>query len=252
MKVSFENKVIELFEDQAFIPHSSDNSSNYDYEYLAEENNQSFASKIGIRVWDENEKVILSSVIICEVGGATTVHDSSFLIENNAILICVCNKVDSLDVLNKKNEMGHYLKAFIGHKESLTPIREKYESSNLVSLSDEIFMIPMTDELFDEMNNLNTSPGILSFELLNENIEKITLELIGMKKLSYVESEFFGGQGGHIGIIWDNGARVYVGEFRKDTMNEILKRLGIIRTDVKDEFEIIGLNRHRHTEDWIK
>ncbi|MBT31776.1 MAG: hypothetical protein CMO01_19125 [Thalassobius sp.] len=102
MKVSFENKVIELFEDQAFVPLSSDNSSNYDYEYLADENNYSYVSKIGIRIWGENEKVILSSAIICEVGGATTVHDSSFLIENNVILICVCNKVYSLDLESLK------------------------------------------------------------------------------------------------------------------------------------------------------
>lgn len=148
--------------------------------------------------------------------------------------------------------MGHYLKAFIGHKESLTPIREKYDHSNLVGLSDEIFMIPMTDELFDEMNKLKTSSDILSFEFLNENIEMTTLELIGMKKLSYVESEFFGGQGGHIGIIWENGERTFVGDFRKDTMNEILKRFGVIRTEAKDEFEIIGLDRHRQTEDWIE
>lgn len=147
--------------------------------------------------------------------------------------------------------MGHYLKAFIGNKESLTPILEKYESSKLVGLSDEISMIPMTDELFDDMNNLETSSGILSFEFLTENIEKKTLELIGRKKLAYVESEFFGGQGGHVGLIRENCERIFVGEFKRNTMNEILKKLGVIRTEIKDEFETIGLDRHRQTEDWI-
>lgn len=120
--------------------------------------------------------------------------------------------------------MGHFLKAFIGHKDNLTPIREKFISAKSVNLNNEISMIPMTDELFDEMNKLETSPGIKSFEFLTENIEKKTLELIGNKKLAYVESEFFGGQGGHIGLIWNNGHRDFVGDFKKSTMNEILKK----------------------------
>ena len=148
--------------------------------------------------------------------------------------------------------MGHYLKAFIGHKESLTPILEKYESANLVCLSNDMLMIPMTDELFDEINNLDSSSEILSFQFLTDNIEKKTLELIGNKKLAYVESEFLGGQGGHIGMIWNNGERAFVGALNKNTMNAILKRLGVGRTVLKDEFETIGLYRHRQTEDWIE
>lgn len=148
--------------------------------------------------------------------------------------------------------MGHFLKAFIGNKESLIPIREKYDSSRLIELSDKISMIPMTDELFDDINQLETSSEISSFEFLTENIERKTLELIGTKKLAYIESEFFGGQGGHIGLIWENRERCFMGDFKKSTMNEILKRLGVIRTGLKDEFETIGLDRHRQTEDWIE
>lgn len=148
--------------------------------------------------------------------------------------------------------MGHFLRAFIGDKENLTPIQEKYYSSKLIELSDNIFMIPMTDELFDEINQLETSSEISSFELLTKNIEKKILELIEGKKLAYVESEFFGGQGGHIGLLWENGHRTFMGDFKKSTMNEILKRLGVIRMGLKDEFETIGLDRHRYTEDWVK
>lgn len=148
--------------------------------------------------------------------------------------------------------MGHFLKAFIGQKDSLTPIQEKYNSSKLVDLNNQISMISMTDELFDEMNKLETSPEISSFEFLTENIEKKTLELIGIKELAYVESEFFGGQGGHIGLIWKNGQRDFVGDFKRSTMNEILKKLGVIKTGTKDEFETIGLDKHRQTEDWVE
>ncbi len=143
------------------------------------------------------------------------------------------------------------MKAFIGRKENLTPIRDKYSNSNLVDLSDEISMIPMTEELFDEINQLDTFSGISSFEFLTENIENKTLDLIGDKKLAYVESDFFGGQGGHAGLIWKDGQREFIGDFKKSTMNEILKKLGVIRNGNQDEFETIRLDKHRNTEDWI-
>ncbi|MEP5341670.1 MAG: hypothetical protein ABJL44_04605 [Algibacter sp.] len=148
--------------------------------------------------------------------------------------------------------MGYTLKAYIGKKENLNPILEKYTESQIVELENEISMIPMTDELFDEISNDEDGSGISSFKFLDQNIEQKTLALIGDKEIAYVESDFFGGKGGHIGIIWNNKQRTFIGKFRKRTMNEVLKRLGIKRTLLKDEFEFVGLGKNRHTEDWIE
>ncbi len=113
-------------------------------------------------------------------------------------------------------------------------------------------MIPMTDELFDEINEMSSSSGISTFEFLTENIEQKTIQIIGHRELAYVESEFHGGQGGHIGIIWQNGKRKMLTEFDKSIMNKILKELGINRTLLKDEFETVGLDKNRQTENWIE
>lgn len=134
----------------------------------------------------------------------------------------------------------------------MNPILEKYGESQKVDLNNGISMIPMTNELFDEINQMKTSPTISKFELLTKNIEHQTIRTIGPRELAYVESEFFGGQGGHIGIIWRNGERDFLGTFEKNTMNEILKRLGVKRKLLKDEFETVGLTRNRDTGDWIE
>ena len=148
--------------------------------------------------------------------------------------------------------MGYTLKAYFGKEESLIPILEKYNESQKVNLNGEISMIPMTDELFDEINEMKQSSGISTFEFLTENIERKTIESIGNQELAYIESEFFGGQGGHIGIIWRNGKRDFLTEFDKNSMNKILKKLGVSRSLLKDEFETVGLAENRHTEDWIE
>ena len=72
------------------------------------------------------------------------------------------------------------------------------------------------------------------------------------KLILIVESEFFGGQGGHIGIIWKNGKRNLLSEFDKNSMNKILKKIGVNRILLSDEFEIVGLAENRHTDDWIE
>ena len=148
--------------------------------------------------------------------------------------------------------MGYILKAYIGREENLNPILERYSESKKVDLNNKFSMIPMTDELFDEINEMKVSSGISTFEFLTENIEQKTIETIENRELAYVESEFFGGQGGHIGVIWKNGKRDFLSEFGKKTINEILIRLGVERTLFKDEFETVGLEKYRHTKDWIE
>ncbi len=148
--------------------------------------------------------------------------------------------------------MGYTLKAYIGKEENLNPILKKYSESQKVNLNGGIYMIPMTDELFDEINEMKSSSGIATFEFLTENIEQKTIETIGNRELAYVESEFFGGQGGHIGIIWRNGKRDFLTESDKISMNKILKLLGVKRSLLKDEFDTVGLAENRHTEDWIE
>jgi len=148
--------------------------------------------------------------------------------------------------------MGYSLKAYLGKEENLNPILEKYSESKKVNLNEGISMIPMTDELFDEINEMKPSSGISTFEFLTENIENKTIQIIENREVAYVESEFFGGQGGHIGIIWRNGKRDFLTESDKSSMNKILKRLGVNRTLLKDEFEKVGLAKNRHTEDWFE
>lgn len=148
--------------------------------------------------------------------------------------------------------MGYNLKAYIGKDENLNPILEKYRESIKVNLNGGISMIPMTNELYDEINEMKSSSRISTFEFLTENIEIKTIQIIENREIAYVESEFFGGQGGHIGGIWRNGKRDLVIEWHKSSMNKILKRLGVNRTWLKDEFEKVGLDKNRHTEDWIE
>ena len=155
-------------------------------------------------------------------------------------------------LMNKLNPTAIADPSNYGKEENLKPLLERFSESKKVDLNNRFSMIPMTDELFDEINEMKISSAISTFEFLTENIEQKTIETIENRELAYVESEFFGGQGGHIGVIWKNGKRDFLSEFGKNSINEILIKLGVERTLLKDEFESIGLAKNRHTKDWIE
>jgi hypothetical protein len=71
--------------------------------------------------------------------------------------------------------------------------------------------------------------------------------------VAYVETEYFGGEGTQAATVWDRGATIFgPAEAEAGPINQALRRLGVERTAGEDEFDKVGLGRHRRNEDWIK
>ena len=84
-------------------------------------------------------------------------------------------------------------------------------------------------------------------------MEKEILGLIGSDMVSYIEVEYFAGEGRQSGIIWMEGKRIFEMEFEQGVVNRVLQHFGVMKGKSKrDEFDTVGLGRHRNTKDWIK
>jgi hypothetical protein len=87
----------------------------------------------------------------------------------------------------------------------------------------------------------------------DKGLENEIMKIIGNEKVSYVEVEYLGGEGGQSGIIWNEGKRIFEREFQLEVVNEILRHFGVVKDKkMRDEFDTVGLGRHRNTEDWMK
>lgn len=148
--------------------------------------------------------------------------------------------------------MGYILYAFLGKKEAVLPIKQTYSCAQLCDLHEEISIIPMTEELFDEINENQVSPGIQNFALMTTSVEDKIVALVGKNTVAYIEAEYHGGYGGQSGLLWTNKERVYLQMFSTGVINEILRRMGMKAKNKWDEFDTVGLGNHRNTEDWIK
>ena len=148
--------------------------------------------------------------------------------------------------------MGYYLRAFLGKPEDLRTIAEAYDNARIVDLEQGLSLIPFTDDLYDQINNLESSPNIKTFEFLTANVEDKILKAIIDKPVAYVEADYFGGEGGQQGIVWTEGKRIAQWEYGQDVINAALKHFDVIAKAGMDEFATLGFGRHRNTADWLE
>jgi hypothetical protein len=92
MTTKFKEYTVDITDDPSFSPGSTDNLVCYDRVYFDDTEYQP-TSKHGIRVTKKGQSI--SSAVICGTGGATGIHDNSFLITADDLLVCYCDIVYS-------------------------------------------------------------------------------------------------------------------------------------------------------------
>ena len=85
--------IIEIFDDFAFTVNSTDNVQKYNFEYFSDDSNE-YTSRHGIFL--RNKTTILNSVILLGSGGCTGIHENSYCIDDNVIILCCGDSLFSL------------------------------------------------------------------------------------------------------------------------------------------------------------
>lgn len=86
------------------------------------------------------------------------------------------------------------------------------------------------------------------FERLIVGIEKLAEHLSHHGLVAYIETTFTGGYGGHATMLWENGKRC---GNAGSSINDVLKLFNVAAHPGLDEFETLGLGRHRSTREWL-
>lgn len=147
--------------------------------------------------------------------------------------------------------MGYYLQTFICRYCDAHLITDYFSCAIKVELEQGLCMLPMTEELFNQINNHSNSGYIDTFECLTEKIESKVLVTAKNIMFAYVEAEYHGGEGGQSGIIWNKGVRQQMFSSGQNVINDVLKHFGTKRTNGLDEFDSLGQGRYRNTVNWI-
>jgi len=138
--------------------------------------------------------------------------------------------------------MAYFLEALITRGNWLSAVQLP-SCARIVPLLQDVFLVPIADELLGEEVEKPATALPPSFEALARR-----LSLRG--PVAYVSAGFFGGHGGQTSCIWLN-EKLILGPLRElGAINQALRRLGVEKNGAHDEFDAVGLGRHRHTEDW--
>ncbi|MEU9268553.1 hypothetical protein AB0E04_24320 [Streptomyces sp. NPDC048251] len=155
--------------------------------------------------------------------------------------------------------MSYDLQAVIAGRELLRAASRELPAARLASLGQGLALMPMTDALFDSVAD-GSDAGALGFWRLPGGFEKTLADWSAAGPVAYVEAEYFGGVGEQHAVVWEGGTIVWgplqVPEGRPfppagSAISQALRRLGIVADAGEDEFSVVGLGRHRHSDGWI-
>ena len=152
--------------------------------------------------------------------------------------------------------MAYTLEAILTHPKTLQPAPSWLWGANIVSLRQGISLIPVEDEWRDDYfpaskeipypeSDFRSLTASLEYELRNHSYQGL---------IAYVEAEFFGGIGDQRAIAWENGNVVYGPVSVEDIgpISQALRLLGVQKQGFHDEFDAVGLQAYRYTEEWAE
>jgi hypothetical protein len=129
----------------------------------------------------------------------------------------------------------------------------------LVPLRQGLTLVPMSEELHDTVTDWTTDKPA-GFWSLPGGFDRVLCDWSKFGPVAYVETDYFGGVGSQRAALWQDGTLAFGPVFidvgqpvpgAGTPISQVLARLGVARDGYVDEFEAVGLQRHRATEDWL-
>ncbi|MFI8232393.1 hypothetical protein ACIGDI_26490 [Streptomyces sp. NPDC085900] len=155
--------------------------------------------------------------------------------------------------------MGYELQAVIAKDELLRAASREVPGALVVSLRQGLALMPMTAEVFDAVTD-GSEGGALGFWRLPGGFDKVLAQWSVTAPVAYAEAEYFGGVGEQRAAVWADGtlARGPLDEPAKtrfsravSPISQALHQLGARAGLGEDEFEAVGLDRHRGNDGWV-
>ena len=151
--------------------------------------------------------------------------------------------------------MGHTVQGFIAKADILRDAARGLGAARVVLLEQGFAFLPNTDDLSDEI--AGGTPGGKApheeFYKLSSALANFGAACSDRGAVAYVETDYWGGEGEQAAVLWEGGEVIYEPErARLGPINDVLRQMGATRGDGLDQFDAVGLGRHRSNDDWIE
>jgi hypothetical protein len=144
--------------------------------------------------------------------------------------------------------MAYVLQAIISTQSVLEAHAADFGAAVVAPLSSGLALIPITSKLLEE---IGASGSCGQFYQLTPAVSDWLRVISSSAPVAYVEAEYFGGVGEQSSVVWAHSEQVLTPTHEAKAINIALRLLGVSRGTAHDEFEAVGLPRHRRTNDWL-
>ncbi|MCT9094097.1 hypothetical protein N4G70_35405 [Streptomyces sp. ASQP_92] len=151
------------------------------------------------------------------------------------------------------------LQAVIATESVLRELAGSIAEACIVPLGQHLWLLPMTDVLFDVVT-VAGAPELDGFWKAPAGFDHLLTACSKTGPVTYIEADYMGGAGAQTAQVWDAG-KVVLGPLHLAArepspmtgtpISQALRRLGATKSHHVDEFDAVGLGRHRDTEDWL-
>ncbi|WP_034267898.1 hypothetical protein [Actinospica robiniae] len=160
--------------------------------------------------------------------------------------------------------MAYQLRGVIGRISAAQGVAAELGSvASVVPLEQGFALVPYTTAVYDAFVAAGrASERMKPFWWLGESLAELCAAASRDSPLVYVEAEYFGGAGDQKAVLWKGGAIAFgpvtTGRLSasghgpgQTAISQALAGLGVVGTaPERDEFLVLGLDRHRNWEDW--
>jgi hypothetical protein len=156
----------------------------------------------------------------------------------------------------------HDVDALIAKSDDLTAATRKFEGARVCSLAQGFSLLPIIDALEKELvvhqsgtKDLATKP----LRYLSDELQALAVEISHHTPVAYISTYYFGGQGGQDAVVWDKAnvrfspsTKGYSQGWPNSPISQALRMIGVIAEKGQDEFDSLGLGKHRKTHQWAE
>ena len=149
--------------------------------------------------------------------------------------------------------MAHFVTGLIARRSALKAFADLYGLPAPVVLNDVLALLPLDEDMLDTLLPEPAQDFVAGFNMLSPGLMQVLRAGSQRSTLLYFETEYFGGMGTQGAAVFRDGELVFGPQSAElGPINNALVLLGV-RTlpPAADEFETIGLHRHRSTDEWL-
>lgn len=149
--------------------------------------------------------------------------------------------------------MAHCIQAIVAASETADRLQAACPRLPRVVARQNYAIFPVDADFVESVTEARPSTDTDTFELLTDAFQDYLRALSRLGALAYVETDYFGGDGGQGAAVYSDGRAMMEPEWSEEIgpINRALKLIGVEQGLAYDHFSALGLTEYRGNDDLI-